>query len=79
MGEKRVVVKKLSTAENELIKEMCYKNSDLKILVELNRIRKSMNISEVVTILQVTGSRIKMGLHKTKGIKSVVKKNNGTN
>jgi len=68
------VTKKLSVAENELIEEMCYTNPDLKILVELNRIRKSMNIPEVVTIEQVIKSRQRMGLHKTKGIKSVVKK-----
>lgn len=84
MGEKAVVAKKLSVAENGLIEEMCYTNSDIKISVELNRIRRSMNITEVVSMSQVTRSRIKMGLHKTKCKNSVVikkenkDKNNGT-
>lgn len=70
------MAKKLSIAECELIKEMCYTNTDDKIMVELNRIRKSMDITQVVTREYVAKTRRKMGLHKTKGIKSVVKKKN---
>lgn len=68
------MTKKLSVAEKELIEEMCYTNTDLKILVELNRIRKSMNIPEVVTIAQVTKFRQTKGLAKTKGKYPIVKK-----
>ena len=80
MGETLKVTKKLSDAERELIEEMCYTNIDLRILVELNRIRRSMDIPEVVTIAQVTRYRQKRGLAKTKGKHTVVKKrkNNGT-
>ncbi len=79
MGESGEVTKKLSDSEKELIEEMCYKNIDLRILVELNRIRRSMNIPEVVTIAQVTKYRQKKGLAKTKGKNTVVRKKNETN
>ncbi len=66
------MTKKLSIDEHKLIKEMCYTNSDLKILVELNRIRANMDITEVVTITQVTGYRQRNGLNKTRGKHSIV-------
>ena len=66
------MAKKLTEQELELIKEMCHTNTDVKIVLELNRIRRRLGVTEVVTGSQVTLARKKMGLHKTMGIRSVV-------
>ena len=70
------MAKKLTDEERNLIKEMCYSNTDVKIVLELNRIRRSLDVTEVVTIERVRNARKKMGLHKTIGIRSVVIKKN---
>ncbi len=68
------MTKRLTEQEHKLIHEMCRNNSDAKILVELNRIRRSLKITEVVTSAQVRTSRMNAGLHKTKGKHSRIRK-----
>ena len=60
-------IKRLSDSEKEFVKETCGFYTDMRIAEELTRIRRGLNLKEVVTIDQVRKARYRMGLSKESG------------
>ena len=58
---------KLTKQELRFIKDTCEFMTDDRIAFEINRIRKELNESDMLTTFRIGKERRKMGLKKTQG------------